>query len=136
VSRLEEAAPRDLTAPGAFAELRRRFEQIEPEVQAFLPEEGRWDRLAAAIDAVLAQWPDARRRPSLFGLPVGIKDIFHVHGFATHAGTSLPAEAFPGPQSTAVTRLVAAGALIVGKTVSTEIAYFAPVAATVSCQPG
>ena len=67
MSRLEEAAPRDLTAPGAFAELRRRFEQIEPEVQAFLPEEGRWDRLAAAIDAVLSQWPDPRAAQQIGG---------------------------------------------------------------------
>jgi Asp-tRNA(Asn)/Glu-tRNA(Gln) amidotransferase A subunit family amidase len=123
---LLHAAPRDLTMPGALAELRRRFEESEPDVLAFLPEEGRWDRIAAAVDAALAHWPEGGWRPALLGLPIGVKDIFHVQGFPTRAGTTLPPACFAGPQATAVTRLVAAGAIVVGKTVSTEIAFFAP----------
>ncbi|HXT21446.1 MAG TPA: amidase [Thermoanaerobaculia bacterium] len=120
------AAPADLTQPGALEALRHAFEEREPEVLSFLPEEGRWDRLAAAAAALVERWPDPKQRPPLFGLPVGVKDIFHVDGFATHAGSAVPAEELAGPQSAAVTRLLDAGALVLGKTVTTEFAYFAP----------
>ncbi len=42
------------------------------------------------------------------------------------AGSKLPAEEFTGIQASSVTRLRDAGALILGKTVTTEFAYFAP----------
>jgi Asp-tRNA(Asn)/Glu-tRNA(Gln) amidotransferase A subunit family amidase len=57
---------------------------------------------------------------------VGIKDIFHVEGFPTQAGSQLPPEVLKGRQAQSVTLLRDAGALIIGKTVSTEFAYFAP----------
>jgi len=123
---LAASAPTDLTQPGALEALRRAFEEREPEVLSFLPEDGRWERLAAAVGALLERWPDPAQRPPLFGLPVGVKDIFHVDGFATHAGSAVPADELAGPQSAAVTRLLDAGALILGKTVTTEFAYFAP----------
>src|SRR6185436_1753512 len=120
------AAPTDLTQPGALEAFRRAFEEREPEVLSFLPEEGRWDRLAAAARALVERWPHPAHRPPLFGLPVGVKDIFHVDGFATHAGSAVPSEELAGPQSAAVSRLLAAGAVVLGKTVTTEFAYFAP----------
>ena len=123
---LAAAAPTDLTQPGALEALRRAFDEREPEVLSFLPEEGRWERLAAAAAELVERWPDPARRPPLFGLPVGVKDIFHVDGFATRAGSAVPPEALAGPQSAAVTRLLDAGALVLGKTVTTEFAYFAP----------
>lgn len=98
----------------------------EPAVQAFLPEDGRFDRLRREAETLLAHYPDPANRPPLFGVPVGIKDIFHVAGFVTQAGSRLPAEMLQGPEATAVTRLKNAGALIMGKTVTTEFAYFAP----------
>lgn len=118
--------PADLTQPGALSALRSRFDQLEPVVQAFLPEPGRWERLAVAAAELAARWPEGSRRPPLFGLPVGIKDIFHVGGLPTTGGSTLPPAELAGPQSTAVTRLLASGALVVGKTVTTEFAYFAP----------
>ncbi|HEV8242085.1 MAG TPA: hypothetical protein VGS57_22155, partial [Thermoanaerobaculia bacterium] len=69
-------APTDLTQPGVLESLRLAFEEREPEVLSFLPEEGRWDRLADAVTDLVRRWPDPARRPPLFGLPVGIKDIF------------------------------------------------------------
>jgi Asp-tRNA(Asn)/Glu-tRNA(Gln) amidotransferase A subunit family amidase len=123
---LAAPAPLDLTAPGALDALRRAFVEREPAVEAFLVEPARWERLADEITALLARWPEPRRRPPLFGLPVGVKDIFHVDGFATRAGSGVPPEELAGPQSVAVSRLLAAGALLLGKTVTTEFAYFAP----------
>jgi len=57
---------------------------------------------------------------------VGIKDIFHVDGFVTRAGTRVPPERFAGPEAASVALLREAGALIAGKTVTTEFAYFEP----------
>jgi Asp-tRNA(Asn)/Glu-tRNA(Gln) amidotransferase A subunit family amidase len=102
------------------------FAEREPGLQAFLPEEGRFERLRREEEALRARWPDPARRPPLFGVPVGVKDIFHVDGFETRGGSRLPPEALQGPEAASVTALRAAGALILGKTVSTEFAYFAP----------
>jgi Asp-tRNA(Asn)/Glu-tRNA(Gln) amidotransferase A subunit family amidase len=44
----------------------------------------------------------------------------------TRAGSALPPEALAGEQGPAVTRLREAGALVLGKTVTTEFAYFDP----------
>lgn len=103
-----------------------RFRRHEPEVQAFVPEEGRFKRLRRQAERLLAQYPDPEERPPLFGLPIGVKDIFHVDGFPTHAGSQLPAEVLQGTEAESVKKLRRAGALILGKTVTTEFAYFGP----------
>lgn len=106
--------------------LEARFAEREPAVQAFVPEEGRFARLHREADALLAAYPRLDRRPPLFGVPVGIKDIFHVDGFPTTAGSRLPPEVLQGPEAEVVTALRKKGVLILGKTVATEFAYFAP----------
>lgn len=102
------------------------FNQREPEVLAFVPENGRFARLRREAQALLAQYPDPARRPPLFGIPIGVKDIFHTAGFVTQAGSRVPASAIQGQEATSVSQLKAAGVLILGKTVTTEFAYFAP----------
>ncbi|MDE0198985.1 MAG: amidase [Caldilineaceae bacterium] len=95
-------------------------------IQALLPEPGRRPRLTREAEALLARFPDPAQRPPLFGLLVGVKDFFRVDGFPTKAGSKLPAELFEGVESDVVTRLKRNGALIAGKTVTTEFAYFQP----------
>lgn len=95
-------------------------------VLAFLPEEGRFDRLRHEAAALEARYPEPESRPPLYGVPVGVKDIFHVDGFLTQAGSRLPAEELTGPEAISVSQLKDAGALILGKTVTTEFAYFDP----------
>ena len=107
-------------------ELEDRFEEWEPRVQAFVPEEGRFQRLRRDARLLLERYPDPESRPPLFGVPVGVKDIFHVAGIPTQAGSRFPAEELQGPESAVVTALKQAGVLILGKTVTTEFAYFAP----------
>lgn len=102
------------------------FAGREPDVLAFLPEEGRFERLRREREALERRWPDAARRPALFGVPVGVKDIFHVDGFPTRGGSQVPPEELKGAEAASVTALREAGALILGKTVSTEFAFFAP----------
>ncbi|MEU9121314.1 amidase [Streptomyces sp. NPDC048506] len=104
-----------------------RIDAVDPQVHAFVPEPGRRARLLEAAGALAAAGPsDPARRPALYGVPVGIKDIVHVDGLPTRAGSALPPEALGGAQATVVDRLCAAGALIAGKTVTAEFAVTAP----------
>ncbi len=102
------------------------FKTRESEVQAFLPEENRFERLKREAESLSKQFPNLDDRPPLFGTLIGVKDIFHVDGFETHAGSRLPVEALKGKEAESVRRLKAAGGLIIGKTVTTEFAYFTP----------
>jgi Asp-tRNA(Asn)/Glu-tRNA(Gln) amidotransferase A subunit family amidase len=102
------------------------FDAREPLVLAFIPEAQRFERLQKEAEELSAQYPDPRKRPPLFGMLAGVKDIFHVDGFVTQAGSRLPTSELQGRQAESVTRLKNAGALILGKTVTTEFAYFTP----------
>ncbi|MCX7296074.1 MAG: amidase [Hyphomicrobiales bacterium] len=62
----------------------------------------------------------------LHGVPVAIKDIFDTADYATECGTPLMAGRRPQHDATVVRKLREAGAVIIGKTVSTEFAYFHP----------
>jgi Asp-tRNA(Asn)/Glu-tRNA(Gln) amidotransferase A subunit family amidase len=104
----------------------RKLETRERNIQALLPESDRRARLLAESEALLSRFPTTESRPPLFGVLVGVKDVFRADGFPTRAGSVLPAELFVGPEAPVVTRLREAGALILGKTVTTEFAYFEP----------
>lgn len=106
--------------------LEARFSEIEPSIRAFVPEEDRFERLRRDALALVERFPQPVSRPPLFGLPFGVKDIFRVDGLSTWAGSRLPAETFAGREARAVMKLKSAGALIMGKTVTTEFAYFDP----------
>jgi Asp-tRNA(Asn)/Glu-tRNA(Gln) amidotransferase A subunit family amidase len=110
----------------AIDRLEERFAEVEPGILAFVPEEGRFSRLRREADELLARYPETEERPPLCGVLLGVKDIFHVEGLPTRAGSRLPLEELAGPEAAVVASLKAAGALVVGKTVSTEFAYFAP----------
>jgi Asp-tRNA(Asn)/Glu-tRNA(Gln) amidotransferase A subunit family amidase len=62
----------------------------------------------------------------LNGIPVGIKDIFDTRDMPTEDGTVLHAGRQPEADATAVALLREAGAIILGKTVTTELAVFSP----------
>jgi Asp-tRNA(Asn)/Glu-tRNA(Gln) amidotransferase A subunit family amidase len=102
------------------------FDQREPSILAFIPEEKRFERLRKDAQEIISRFPDPKNRPRLFGMTIGVKDIFHVDGFSTQAGSRLPANELQGNEAESVTRLKNAGALIFGKTITTEFAYFTP----------
>jgi len=62
----------------------------------------------------------------LHGVPIAIKDIFDTADMPTENGSVLHAGRTPSRDATAVSLLRAAGAVIMGKTVTTEFAYFSP----------
>ncbi len=109
-----------------IVELCKHIEKVEPEVQAFLPEPDRRERLLTEAAALKERYPDPAGRPLLYGIPVGVKDLLRVDGFPTRAGSFLDPALFEGPEADSVKLLRQAGALVLGKTVTTEFAYFEP----------
>lgn len=98
-----------------------RIEQVESRVLAWArlrPEEARREaeRLGAA---------GAPLGP-LHGIPVGAKDIFYTAGIETSCGSRLMAGFVPTHDATAIVRLRQAGAILLGKTHTTEFAAFDP----------
>ncbi|TAK10718.1 MAG: amidase [Anaerolineae bacterium] len=102
------------------------FFQTERQVHAFVPEPDRFERLRGAAAELEARYPTPEGRPPFYGLMMGVKDIFHVDGLPTTGGSQLPPEALAGPEADVITTMKGLGALVFGKTVSTEFAYFAP----------
>jgi len=116
----------EISAEELISSLQSHFDSREPSLLAFIPEANRFERLQREAEELVARYPDSKNRPPLFGMTVGVKDIFHVSGFTTQAGSKLPAQDLQGNEAASVTRLKNAGALIMGKTVTTEFAYFYP----------
>ena len=104
----------------------KRIDVVEPLIHALLSEPHRHSRLIAEATTLQTRFPDPTSRPPLYGVLLGVKDMFHVEGFQTRAGSRLPPELFSGPEAACVRVLRDAGALISGKTISTEFAYFEP----------
>ena len=101
-----------------------RVDQVESQVQA-------WAHLDPAYLLAQAEAADHSRalgQPTgpLFGVPVGIKDIIDTADLPTEDGTVLHAGRQPGEDAALVRRLRAAGGLVMGKTVTTELATYAP----------
>jgi Asp-tRNA(Asn)/Glu-tRNA(Gln) amidotransferase A subunit family amidase len=100
------------------------IDRLEPSVQAwtFLDR----DRTLAQADAADDAHRRGRGHGKLHGVPVGVKDIFDTGDMPTEDGTVLHAGRTPRRDAVAVTRLRQAGAVIMGKTVTTELAMYAP----------
>ncbi len=62
----------------------------------------------------------------LHGVPIGVKDVFDTRDMPTENGTPIHAGRRPTRDAAVVTRLRAAGAVILGKTVTTELAVYTP----------
>ncbi|MGH3443506.1 MAG: amidase [Nitriliruptorales bacterium] len=65
-------------------------------------------------------------RGPLHGIPVGVKDIVDTAAQPTELGSPVHAGRQPSTDAGCVARLRAAGAVILGKTVTTELALFTP----------
>ncbi len=101
-----------------------RIDKVEPKVKAWttLDREGALEA-AARCKQELEQ---GKPRGPLHGIPVGVKDIFYTQGLRTTMGSRIFADFVPTYDATTVRRLKEAGAIILGKTASTEFAYFDP----------
>ena len=97
-----------------------RVDAVEPEVRAWVALDR--ERLLAQAAAADAAGPGG----PLHGWPVGLKDIVDTADFPTENGSVLHAGRQPAEDAVLVRRLKRAGAIVMGKTVTTELATYAP----------
>src|SRR5260370_241220 len=97
---------------------------LEPKIGAFvnLNLEG----ARAAADQSTARWRAGRPRSKIDGMPIGIKDIIETADMPTENGSPLFAGFRSERDGASVAALREAGAVIVGKTVTTEFASTEP----------
>ncbi len=88
---------------------------------------GAWQYLDPDLALAEAQARDRQpsRRP-LHGVPIGIKDIFDTADMPTCYGSPIYEDHRPSADAAIVRMLREAGAVVLGKTVTTEFAYFSP----------
>ena len=125
---LREAAERirsgRLTSTDYTKGLLARIVALEQDVQAW-----QWLSLDRAVTlAARAGQADGPRRAAhpLHGIPIGVKDILYTAGIPTEMGCRAYAGYVPDETADVVKRLEAAGAIVLGKTVTTEAAYMVP----------
>ncbi len=101
-----------------------RIDRVEPRVRAWVTV----DREGVLAEARRCE-EEARRkqfRGPLHGIPIGVKDLFYTKGLRTTAGSEVFHDFVPSEDARAVQRVKAAGAIILGKTVTTMFANLDP----------
>jgi len=110
----------DLSSAALVAACLERITEREETVRA-------WAHFDAGAALAQARARDAEPpRGPLHGVPVGVKDIVDTADLPTERGSAIHTGRRPGADAACVARLRAAGAVILGKTVTTEFAYFSP----------
>jgi Asp-tRNA(Asn)/Glu-tRNA(Gln) amidotransferase A subunit family amidase len=109
-----------LTAEAALRACLERIEAVEPDIQAW-----QWLDPEAALAAARAL-DLGPSRGVLHGVPLGVKDVFDTYDMPTAYGSAVYAGHRPARDAACVATVRAKGALILGKTVSTEFAFSAP----------
>jgi aspartyl-tRNA(Asn)/glutamyl-tRNA(Gln) amidotransferase subunit A len=115
---------RELSSVTMVESLLSRIEGLEPALNAWVTID-REEVLSAARHRDNELEESGPRGP-LHGIPVGLKDIFYTAGMKTTAGSRIYADFVPTYDATSVARLKEAGAIILGKAVTTEFATSDP----------
>jgi aspartyl-tRNA(Asn)/glutamyl-tRNA(Gln) amidotransferase subunit A len=116
----EALAAKKISARELAADFYKRIQARNPELNAYLalsPERAR--RQTDKIDALVAE---GKPLPPLAGVPIAVKDVISTRGTKTTCGSKILENYFPPYDATAVERLEAAGAVILGKTNCDEFA--------------
>ncbi len=100
------------------------IDRREPQVQAFA--NLNYDGARVAADASTARYADGMPLSPIDGMPFGIKDLFETEDMPTENGSPLFEGRMTGRDSALVAGLREAGAVILGKTVTTEFAFYNP----------
>ena len=103
-------------------------EQTFTRIEARDPEVSAWVYLARERALAEAKRHDRTDAPeaALAGLPIGVKDVIDVAGMPTACNSPIEAGRIANHHAVAVARLVKAGAIVIGKTVTTEYAFTEP----------
>jgi len=117
----EEVRRRRVSSTELVEATLQRIAATEPIVHAYarvMADEAR--AAAEELDAALAT---GRCRGPLHGVPIAVKDICYTAGALTEAGSKVMAGFVPDYDATVVKRLVEAGSVVIGKSVTHEFAY-------------
>ena len=116
----EALAAKKISARELLGDFYRRIETRNPELNAYLAlTPARARRQADRIDALVAAGSPL---PPLAGVPMAIKDVISTRGTKTTCGSKILENYIPPYDATAVERLEAAGAVLLGKTNCDEFA--------------
>jgi aspartyl-tRNA(Asn)/glutamyl-tRNA(Gln) amidotransferase subunit A len=116
----EALRTKKISARELAAEHYKRIAARNPELNAYLALSQ--ERAYAQADRVDALVAGGKPLPSLAGVPVAIKDVLSTRGVATTCGSKILEHYIPPYDATAVERLEAAGAVLLGKTNCDEFA--------------
>jgi aspartyl-tRNA(Asn)/glutamyl-tRNA(Gln) amidotransferase subunit A len=121
ISSIREAlATKQLSARELARDFYERIHRENPELNAFLALSP--DRAYAQADRMDETISSGESLPPLAGVPIAIKDVISTTGIPTTCGSRILHNYVPPYDATAVTRLAAAGAVILGKTNCDEFA--------------
>ena len=114
----------DITSESLTRACLERIEARDGSVQAWAHIDP--DRVVADAKACDSKRRAGAKLGALAGIPVGIKDIIDTADYPTEYGSPVFAGRRPDKDASVVAQLKAAGAIIMGKTVTTELAFFGP----------
>jgi len=114
----------ELTPIELLEECLARIDRYEPKVRAWVLVDR--DGAREQAERLTAELKAGQNRGPLHGIPIGIKDIIDVFDLPTACGSKLWANSIARKDATVVQRLRQAGAIIMGKTVTTAFASFDP----------
>lgn len=117
--RLGKLSPNEL-----LESLLQRINTLEPRLEAWITIDEKSTRDLANELSKKAE--KGNFQGPLHGIPIGIKDIYYTAGMRTTAGSKILANFVPSYDATAVLKLREAGAIILGKTETTEFAFVDP----------
>lgn len=114
----------ELTPSELLEQCLARIDRYEDRVRAWVYVDG--DGARERAECLTAELKRSGPRGPLHGIPVGIKDIVDVFDMPTGCGSKRWANSYARRDATCVERLRQAGAVILGKTVTTAYASFDP----------
>ena len=116
----EQIRRRELSSVALAESLLDRIERLEPTLTAWVTIDR--EEVLSVAQQRDRELEERGPRGPLHGIPVGLKDIFYTAGMKTTAGSKIYADFVPTYDATSVARLKEAGAIILGKAVTTEFA--------------
>ncbi|MCA9247657.1 MAG: amidase [Planctomycetales bacterium] len=115
---------RDITPLDLVEHCLARIERYDATIRAWVVVDA--DRARSEAEQLGKELREGEDRGPLHGIPFGVKDIIDVAGFPTRAGSVLTSATPATADAPVVARLRAAGAIVLGKTVTCEWACFDP----------
>lgn len=113
-----------LTPTRLLESILKRIDDLEPALEAWVTMDE--ERAVSDAEALTREAEEGSLRGPVHGIPVGVKDIYFTRGLRTTMGSKIYADHTPEYDAETVAILREAGAVIPGKTETTEFAAYDP----------